>query len=78
MPRTQTLDAQTHTQREGEQDLRGLARCLHPRGRRERSIYNYTRYKRITRFSQELSPEIINPKNELLPLFIGRKRKLPK
>jgi len=38
MPRTQTLDAQTHTQREGEQNLRGSARCLRSRGRRERSI----------------------------------------
>ena len=38
MPRTQTLNAQTHTERKGDKDLRGLTRSLRPQGRRERCI----------------------------------------
>jgi len=38
MPRTQTLDAQAHAKREGDEDLRGSTRCLRSRGRRERDL----------------------------------------
>jgi len=55
-----TVDAQTHThtQREGDIDLRGSTRCLRPLGRRERSIDDlYKIQEDYTWFSQELSPE---------------------
>ena len=67
---------QTHTQREGDQNLWGSARCLRSRGRKERSIDDL---HRITRGLQlVLSKTLIRNQPTLkmgsLPLFIERRR----
>ena len=79
MPKTQTLRSQTLTQRVGDQDLRGSARCLRPRGRRERSIDDLHKIQEdYNWFSQEHSPEIINPNNWFTSSIYREEKKPPK
>jgi len=69
------LNAQTHTQREGDRDLWGSARHLHPRVEERYLLMIYTRYKKIIISSLKNSHQKINPpQNGLHPLFIGRRR----
>jgi len=51
-----STNTHTHTQREGDRDLRGSAKCLYPHNRREIYLWFIQDYKRIYNwFYQELT-----------------------